>query len=291
MFQHTKYYFTRDGDWRLWVLPDRWSPQLWAEIVARIGEQIPSEHPLTLRLSFSTGGGANDFYLKIFARSDLLGSLKDLFRNSKPLRALREGEAFSACGFHVPLAVAAGEERTLGVLKRAFLLTRGVNGSALPYFLREYYSPPLDPGRLKSKRKYIRQLALEVRRLHQNGFVHGDLVPYNILVRAQGDQLSFFYLDNDRTHRYPTWLPQALWKRNLVQLNRFVLPGISLQDRMRFLRYYLGEQPWGKKQKRLARWLEQKTRRRRAEYLSRAADLSFRKLMGSDEPSTKNTER
>ncbi|MBI2999955.1 MAG: hypothetical protein HYY46_16120 [Deltaproteobacteria bacterium] len=292
MFQHTKYYFIRDGNWRLWVLPDRWSRELWGEIVDRIGDQIPAERPRTLRFSFTSGDEENDFYLKIFGRPDLLGSLKDLVRHSKALRALRQGEAFSRCGFHVPLAVAAGEERTLGVLKRAFLLTRGISGSALPYFLREYYASPLDPGRVRRKRKYIRQLALEVRRLHEIGFVHGDLVPYNILVHAQGGQPSFFYLDHDRTQRYPNWFPQAFWKRNLVQLNRFVLPGISLQDRIRFLRHYLGvdDQPWGKKQKRLARWLEQKTRKRRAEYVPGGADLSFRKLMRWDESSTKNTE-
>lgn len=291
MFRETRYVSLRDGNWRLWVLPDHWSREFWTEILGLIGDQMPPEHPLTQRFSFPTGGASNDFYLKIFGRSDLSGILKDCVRHSKAFRALMQGNALSERGFQVPLAVAAGEERSLGVLKRAFLLTRGINGSLLPHFLRQYYSPPLDLARLRSKRKYIRQLALEVRRLHQNGFVHGDLVPYNILIQGQGEQLSFFYLDHDRTHRYPAWLPQGFWKRNLVQLNRFVLSGISLQDRMRFLRHYLGEQPWGKKQKRLARRLEKKTHTRRVEYYSRGADLTFRELMRSDESPTKHTEQ
>ncbi|MGH7829751.1 MAG: lipopolysaccharide kinase InaA family protein [Candidatus Binatia bacterium] len=132
---------------------------------------------------------------------------------------------------------------------------------------------------MRKKREALRQLALEIRRLHQRGFVHGDLIPSNILIRSNEKGVEFFYLDNDRTQRYPAWLPQRLWKRNLVQLNRFVLPGISLQDRMHFLRFYLGNKKWGERERRLARWLEKKTRRRRLECDRIEAPVSFRELM------------
>jgi hypothetical protein len=86
-------------------------------------------------------------------------------------------------------------------------------------------------------------------------------------------------MDNDRTRRYPGWIPQQLWRRNLVQLNRFPLPGITLQDRVRFLRYYLGSKLWGKKERRLLDWLEHKTRQRRQECDAVDANQSFRRLM------------
>lgn len=124
---------------------------------------------------------------------------------------------------------------------------------------------------------------MEVRRLHRCGFVHGDLIPANILVQTMGDgRVRFFYIDNDRTRRYPAWLPHGLWKRNLVQLNRFVLAGISLQDRMRFLKSYLGKRSkrsWGERERRLIHWLEEKTRRRRRECDRVEARVSFRELM------------
>ena len=126
----------------------------------------------------------------------------------------------------------------------------------------------------------MRLLAREIRRFHDLGFVHGDLVPTNIFVSyGEGQPLAFCFMDNDRTHRYPQSLPQLLWKRNLVQLNRMPLPGISLQDRMRFLYAYLGEKFDSQRGVSLARWLEKKTRERRLTCDGVESSGSFRRLM------------
>ena len=154
--------------------------------------------------------------------------------------------------------MAAGEERTLRFINKAFLLTLSVQGTLLPYFLQEHFSGRLVGVALKRERQYLKQLALEIRRMHQHEFIHRDLTPYNILVQARGERIIFFYLDNDRTRRYPSWFcfPHLFRKRNLVQLNRFFFPGVSLQDRMRFIRYYLGVSRWAERERQLIRWLE-----------------------------------
>ena len=111
-------------------------------------------------------------------------------------------------------------------------------------------------------------------------FVHGDLVPTNIFVSRSAEKgIRLFFMDNDRTRRYPKWFPQVFWRRNLVQLNRIPLPGITLQDRVRFLSYYLGSKEWGGPERRLLFWLERKTRQRRSECDSVDANGSFRQLM------------
>jgi hypothetical protein len=89
-------------------------------------------------------------------------------------------------------------------------------------------------------------------------------------------------MDNDRTRRYPKWMPQVLWRRNLVQLNRLPLPGIALQDRMRFLSHYLELKRWGRNERRPLSWLEYKTRKRRKECDAVDASGSFRQLMRWD---------
>ena len=268
--------------------PERWSEELWAEIHRYVASAQHEEHPQTRRFRYFGAGDGGEYYLKIYDRSSVSGALKDLFRDSKAVRALKQGEALAQFGFQAPLAVAAGEERYLSSLRRAFLLTLGVEAQPLAAVLREQFSPPLDLAALRRKRSWLKQLALEVRRLHQCGFVHGDLVPSNILIRPQDGSATFFYMDNDRTRRYPRWLPHLLWRRNLVQLNRFVLPGISLQDRMRFLRIYLEEKRWGKKERRLIRRLEKRTRRRRRECERIEAQVSFRELMRWNGPFAKN---
>jgi hypothetical protein len=86
-------------------------------------------------------------------------------------------------------------------------------------------------------------------------------------------------MDNDRTRRFPLWVPQTLWKRNLVQLNRFPLPGISLQDRVRFFRFYRGQRDRRGADRRLLKWLEMKTRKRRMECDGVDSTGDFRTLM------------
>ena len=283
-----RYESRHEGRWRLLVLSDRWSRGSWKEINGRLDCEEPAAHPQTREFRFPAEEGGEKCYLKIYHPSRLSGVFKDLFRDSKAFRALKQGQALARFGFHVPFAVAAGEERNIRSLKKAFLLTQAVEALPLASLLRERFSPPLEPAALRKKREWLRQLAAEVRRLHQCGFVHGDLVPSNILVRAEEGRATFFYMDHDRTRRYPVLLSRLLWRRNLVQLNRFVLPGISLQDRMRFLHVYLGERSWGGRERRLVRWLEKKTRGRRLECEQIEAEVSFRELMRWNGPFAKN---
>ena len=288
MALNSEYRFFREGKWSLLVDAGRWNQELWAAILRQLADQAPADHPQTKQFHFPEGKKREEYYLKIYHRPRPLGAIKNLFRDSKAFRALKQGVALSEQGFHVPLAVAAGEQRDHRLLKKAFLLTLRVEGSPLPFFLRESLAVSLDVPALREKRAYLKTLALETRRLHQLGFVHGDLVPSNIVVRPEERTVTFFYMDNDRTRRYPVWLPHRLWKRNLVQLNRFALPGISLQDRMRFLRFYLGEKSWGKNDRRLIRWLEKKTRKRRQECDQIEAQVSFRELMRWNGPFARN---
>ena len=261
MESRSNYHSYREGEWKFWVHARLWGPTLWEEISSHLKSSSPSDHPQTLRFRYPRGVDGSDYYLKIYHHSDPLGSIKDLFRVSKALRALRQSESLLREGFHTPLTVAAGEKRTARFIKMAFLLTLSVEGKLLPYFIQDHYLP-LEDHSLIRKRVQIRHLAEDVRRLHQLGFIHGDLVPYNILVQSKEDEIQFFYLDNDRTRRYPRWISRELWKRNLVQLNRFSLPGITQRDRARFLCSYAGVERLGDRERRMARWLEGETRKR-----------------------------
>jgi serine/threonine protein kinase len=286
MGRQAEYYKYRDGQWKLWVLREKWSAELWQSILELITEQSLSKHPQTLELSWPGDGNAARFYLKVFHGDFGLRALKDIFRSSRAVRSMHQAAALREFNFNAPFTLAAGEKREHGLLRKAFVLTLGVNGQSLPVLLKEHCSG-VTQLTLLDKRDGLKQLATEVRRLHELGFVHGDLLPTNILVsRTEGKANRFFFMDNDRTRRYPKWMPQLLWRRNLVQLNRLPLPGITLQDRMRFLSHYLDLQEWGKNERRLLSWLEHNTRKRRKECDSVDGSGSFRKLMRWDDPPT-----
>jgi hypothetical protein len=74
-----------------------------------------------------------------------------------------------------------------------------------------------------------------------------------------------------------------------VQLNRVVLPGVTITDRLRVFRAYAAERAWEwpVAQRRLA-WVVTKTieRRRRFDHVTAAGrpGVSFRELMRADGP-------
>jgi hypothetical protein len=265
--------------WSLKVASNAWSDELWQTILAKIHEQVPRGHPQTIRLDLSEDGQQKSYFLKIYYSTSTWASVKDWFRDSKAFRFLKQGTALSEAGFLVPFAVAAGEKRRFGILKTAFVVTLEIDGLPLPGFLEQNVGGRSAALSLTEKRMALQALARQIRRFHSLGFVHGDLVPSNIYVcRDAAKNLRFYLMDNDRTRRYPKWLPQPLWKRNLVQLNRLPLSSISLQDRIRFFREYSSENR-AELNRRLLQWLEGKTRQRRRECDSIDSTISFRRLM------------
>ncbi|MCW5892599.1 MAG: hypothetical protein KIT14_18955 [bacterium] len=178
--------------------------------------------------------------------------------------------ALAAAGFAAP------EPLLLGTRARAGLLvTADVGGE-------ELLAAVVRPGARGAKRALLAHLGREVARLHRAGFVHGDLVPPNLRVR--GGQLVF--LDNDRTRRLPFAFGA---RRNLVQLGRFVVPGLSLTDRVRVLAAYAAVRGFGgARRRRLARWVARKVTQRRCAIdriaPADAARAGFRELMRSGGP-------
>jgi hypothetical protein len=266
------------GEWRILALDELWNARLQERVLALVRAQAPARHPQTIEVSDVVDGVEARFFLKVFHRSSLLTALKDQFRLSRAFGSWRQGMALAALGFNAPSAIAVGKQRGLQVARREFILTARIDGMALTTFLSPNCAS--HPASLSYKRDNIRVLARLVRRFHDAGFVHGDLVASNLFLRpGGGSAVEFYFMDNDRTRRYPSWLPQPFWRRNLIQLNRMPLPGISLQDRMRFLHAYLDVKRLSKAERRFAHWLEARTRQRRKECDGADTTGSFRRLM------------
>ena len=277
MRKATDYRSRRVGAWRLRVSPEYWSEDLQEKVLGLVTAQAPSKHPQTIAIDAPAGQNGKRFYLKIFHDGGPLTGIKGIFRPSKAFRFWRQGVALASAGFNVPETIGAGEVRRFRVVRRSFVLTAKVDGQPLPVFLADLVNTR---ERLTTKRNGLLKLARLIQRLHRHGFVHGDLIASNLLVAAaDGRELSFYFMDNDRTHWFPHWLPHSLWKRNLIQLNRMPLPGITLQDRMRFLCAYFGRSQLSRYEREFARWIENKTRQRRHECDGADPTLSFRKLM------------
>ena len=265
------------GRWRLVYLDGFWDESAQKNIIETVQAHPWSKHPQTLALRLAVPGGEQELYLKIFHPASRIAAWKDRLRGSKAFRAWQVGLRLRRAGFSVPVTLAAGEERRAGPLRRAFLLTRKVDGVPAHLFLRARAGDARWSA--AEKRARLKQAAELVRRFHDAGFVHGDLVATNLFVVPGDNGIQVFFMDNDRTRHYPIWLPQPFWKRNLIQLNRMPLPGVTLQDRMRFFKAYRGAQKVDATDRALAQWLERATRRRRAECDGVDGSGDFRRLM------------
>jgi hypothetical protein len=270
----------RAGNWHLTVLAGQWHQELQEKILSLVERQPASKHPQTFELASGGDNESRPLYLKVFYPPPGIVILKNLLRKSKATRFLHQGLALSKSGFHAPVTIAVGEKRRWPFSQLAFVLTVGVGGQSLVSYLHDGWSGRRPRPALAEKRNALQCLAELIRKFHDLGFIHGDLVPSNLFILdRQSGGFEFCFMDNDRTQHYPRWLPQSLWKRNLVQLNRFPLPGISLQDRLRFFLAYSGRRTCGAREKNLLRWLERRTRSRRRECDHAGATGSFRMLM------------
>lgn len=271
---------TREGAWHFVFCPNAWSGELQKKVIELVNEQPSSAHPQTVEFDWPARDGDRRYYLKVFHGIRSAGIIKDLFRSSKAMRFWRVGANLSAAGLNGPPTIAAGEQRYLRFIRRAFVLTAKVEGQPLPAYLADLAQARDKRSSLRLKRTGLVKLARLIREFHGFGFVHGDMVASNLFISSSaGDEIMIYFMDNDRTRRYPTWLPQSMWKRNLIQLNRMPLPSITLQDRVRFLQAYLGNGWRYYRKRRLAKWFEAKTRKRRKECDGVDPTLDFRKLM------------
>jgi serine/threonine protein kinase len=272
------YRFVRYGTWRIWVHEQLWNASVWSAVNGTIQQQTRQGHPQTTRLKLRHG--SEDAFLKTYTPMGSWTDLKDVFRVSKAIRHWQQSLALARHGFLTPLVIGAGEERSFRRIEKAFVLTKLVPATNLSVYVRGLDQEDRARFSTLEKRDYIRKLGDQIGRIHELGFVHGDMILSNILIRVHDGEVFYYYIDHDRTRRYPRWLPQTLWKRNLVQLNRLVLPGITLTDRMRFFHAYAAarSKSSGWHEARLLRWLESKTRKRRLGRNGVAGVVSFREL-------------
>jgi tRNA A-37 threonylcarbamoyl transferase component Bud32 len=264
-----------DG-WRLWVAAG-WERHA-RELVGAAGAAGPwphrSKHARTRRISLC---GAPAVYIKRYHRYRWSDLLKGLARPSRTERASTMSQALQRAGFDAPRVVLWGH-RMARLTGEELLVTEEI---AAPE-VRDVIAATAPERSPAAKRSFLRRLGQCVARLHEAGFCHGDLVPTNLRVRGDAANPGFVFLDNDRTRRRRRPVSLRRSARNLVQLNRFVVPALTATDRWRVFRAYADARRLARGARRdLARRVILKTveRRRRFDGIDAADRMSFRMLM------------
>lgn len=188
--------------------------------------------------------------------------VKWLTRRSLAVGTLDVVNGMRGAGVTAPRVVLAARRR-VGVTVEELVVSEAGGGVTLRAALR-------DSADAKALAIHLERAASAIAALHRSGFVHGDLLPGNILIDDAG---GVSFLDNDRTQRVRT--PGRKWvlqRRNLVQFGTRLRPHGVWAMRW-FLRAYcdeLGLNGWRRRSVKSSvlrasrcRWLEKRRVKRR----------------------------
>jgi tRNA A-37 threonylcarbamoyl transferase component Bud32 len=214
------------------VLDKRW--QNWSE-----GELVAASH--ITRCYRVTLDNNDTIYLKRYnyARSKL--------QFSWPLPSKAAVEKFGygimqQLGIACPQVLAMGEQRRFGQLQAAFIITHGVKDSDnLENFARHTWYPMAAGQRQLVYRQIRNALLKQLRTAHSAGFCHHDLKWRNVLVRAEQDEYTTYWIDCPRA-RFMKRRTRRLQLVDLGALARLAISYLSPFEQMRFLHDYLGPQ-------------------------------------------------
>jgi Lipopolysaccharide kinase (Kdo/WaaP) family len=177
----------------------------------------------------TVGGAARlRVYVKLLAAPHGISRLKRIITGSRGAHLEVITPALDDAGFSAPPILLRAKDRHGSEL----IVTLEAAGDGALRTLAD-----LSDGPLALKREILRRIGGEIARLHRCGFVHGDLTPFNILL-IRGEPLRLALIDNDRTRRIPIVTGQRMRLRNLVQLGRFAMCGISRTDKLRVIHGY-----------------------------------------------------
>ncbi len=212
------------------------------------GQTPPDEHRTALtkaassntaavfHFSVEKNGRFFVLYLKKYPYRSRIDYVKHLFRSSRAERAFQAGITLERYGLHTPQMAALLIKKKGSVLVENILITREIEQARALYAFFEDTPSPDSNLPLHDKRQMIAELGKTIGRMHRAGIFHGDLRSGNVFVSKGAGHWTFFFIDNERTAKYPS-LPFWLRNKNLVQLN-MLQKNTAPTDRMRFLRAY-----------------------------------------------------
>jgi tRNA A-37 threonylcarbamoyl transferase component Bud32 len=167
-------------------------------------------------------------YVKLIEPPRGVARVKQIVKGTRGARLERITQALNDAGFSAPPLLL----RATNQFGAEVIITLATEGHGPARVLAD-----LANGPLASKWTTLRGIGRELARLHRCDFVHGDLTPFNLFL-LRGEPVRLALIDNDRTRRTPWLMPQRAQLRNLVQLGRFALTGLSRTDKLRVMHGY-----------------------------------------------------
>ncbi len=188
-----------------------------------------SRHAVTYNPHFRVSAAQpGDVFVKVLNRTGGIERFKHVVRGSLGSHVKKITTRLANAGFEVPPVWVLGSNQSD---HRELIVSPRAQGMGP---LQALARCGMD---LPTKRRFLHELGAEIARLHRAGLVHGDLTPFNVFIEA-GTPTRFIFLDHERTRSNYGCGSRRRSLRNLVQLGRFSLPGLTRSDRLRVMYAY-----------------------------------------------------
>ena len=217
------------------------------------------KHKSLWRFIPSSGQEDETYLIKRYETRHLLDYIKTLTTPSKALQELKAAQGIDRRGIPTPVPVAVGEKLTGKMVKEGYVVFKELK-QCQPlnsYFLQEYPAEK-SARKISEKRKVITTLGNLAEKAHREGIFQSDFSLNNfLLTRGTQGSITIYLSDFEKIT-----LKKSLSSRQeitcLAKLNR-VGREISLSDRLRFLKSYVGQKASGHHLVSLARMIQKRT--------------------------------
>jgi len=156
--------------------------------------------------------------------------------------------AMRGLGIQTVRPIAYGERRHFHFLTSSFLITEAVPGAvSLATYAQQISGVNHTPSAFRRRREVLATLALQIRHMHEQGFIHGDLFARNIMVRLLGEaSCEFYFIDAGLGRRvYRKGRRQTLIVDELAGLMAIAPQFCSRTDMARFVKAYFARDRLG----------------------------------------------
>jgi len=181
---------------------------------------------------------------------------RDFFRVAAPVRAFRNALAMEQAGVPTPRVLAAGVIRKWRVPRTGYLLVEEIPSATTLAKLAEQSGPVSQSA--------LRRTGEAVARLHELGFIHGDLTINNVLLDDDGQP---WFVDLERARRVRG---AVNWRQAVEDFHRFARhvgkfrPAARL-GALRLLKHYCAARGWVGRERAFAEAVFQRVKHKIAE--------------------------
>ncbi len=199
-------------------------------------------------ISFLFSGVQQRVVLKIcYVKGNRIQKFFRRWEKSLCVKEFNMAHRFLKQGFAVPAPIYCGEKRRFGLLQSGYYLSYEITDSILLTEYLDQFDRKDGGGKIKEKRKILRDLGRYIGQMHANSMYHGILMPHHVMLKKQSGVYQIYLIDLEYSRICKRPKRRILFK-DLRKLNKYTKDYheegcLTRTDKLRFVKEYCMANP------------------------------------------------